>query len=158
MAAETLTATRAASNFPATNYFGAGVLQCAYGTYPVAANVEDGDIFEMCKVPAGATIVGGYFSAEDMDTGTETLDLMVGWAANGVDDADPNGLLLAGVKTGDISVHLDVASTWMPFGGVLLSAGPKTLSAETTIQVEANAAATTFAAGQMSVVVYYVTK
>ena len=158
MVAETLTATRAASTFPATQYFGAGVLQCAWGTYAVAANVEDGDIFAMCKVPAGATIVGGYFSMEDMDTGTETLDLMLGWAANGVDDADPNGLLLAGVKTGDISVHLDVAGTWMPLGGLMLSGGPVTLSAETTIQVEANAAATTFAAGQRSVVIYYTTK
>jgi hypothetical protein len=157
MVAETLTATRAASTFPITDYSGAGVVQCAWGTYAVAANVEDGDIFEMCRVPAGATIVGGYFSAEDLDTGAEALDLMVGWAANGTDAADPNGLLLAGVKTGDISVHLDVASTWMPFGGQLLEAGPVTLSGDTTIQVEANAAATTFAAGQMTVVVFYTT-
>jgi len=155
MAAETLTATRATLN--ATQFSGAGVLQCAWGTYAVAANVEDGDIFEMCKVPAGATIIGGYIQCEDMDTGAEALDLMVGWAANGTDAADPNGLLLAHVFTGDISVHLDVASSKVEFGGVLTGAGPKTLAAETTIQVEANTAATTFAAGQMTVVVYYTT-
>jgi len=157
MAAETLTATRAGSTVHATDFLGAGVLQCAWGTIAVAANVEDGDIFEMCKIPAGSTIVGGHFHAEDMDTGTETLDLMLGWAGNGVDSADPNGLLLAGVKTGDISAHLDVASTWMPLAGVLLTGGPVTFGAETTIQVEANAVAATFAAGQMSVVVYYTT-
>ena len=157
MAAETLTATRAASTFPPTDYFGAGVLQCAWGTYSVTDDAwEDGDIFAMCKVPA-CTIVGGYFSAQDLDTGEEAADLMVGYAANGTDAADPNGLLLAGVKTGDISVHLDVASTWMPLQGAMTAAGPTTLSAPTTIQVEVNVAQTTPAAGQMTVVVYYVT-
>ncbi len=156
MTAETLSATRAASTFPVFKATGRGIVCAAWGTYAVAANVEDGDIFEMCKVPAGATIIGGYFSMEDIDTGTETIDFMVGWAANGTDVADPNGLLLAGVKTGDISVHLDVASTWMPLQGVLLTAGPKTLAAETTIQVEANAVAATFAAGQLNLVVYYI--
>lgn len=155
MTAETLTATRAASGFPVAQAHAAGVVCAAWGTYAVAANVEDGDIFEMCKVPAGATVIGGWFHAGDLDTGAEALDLMVGWAANGSDAADPNGLLLAGVKTGDISVHLDVASTWMPLQGVLLAAGPKTFEEETTIQVEANAAATTFAAGQMTVCVLY---
>jgi hypothetical protein len=127
----------------------------AWGTYAVAAAVEDGDIFEMCKVPAGATIIDGYIQCEDLDTGTEALDMMVGWAANGVDDADPNGLLLAHVFTGDISVHLDVASSRVYFGGVMTGAGPKTLAAETTIQVEVNTAANVFAAGQLTVVVYY---
>lgn len=157
MTAETLTATRAAAGFPTAHSSSAGQVCVAWGTYAVAANVEDGDIFEMCRLPANATIFGGWLHLEDMDTGTEALDLMVGWAANGVDAADPNGLLLAHVMTGDVSVHLDVASTWMPLQGVLTGAGPKTLSAETVIQVEANTAAATFAAGQMTLVVLYTT-
>ena len=64
MAAETLTATRAASTFPVYKPSGAGLLCVAWGTYAVAANVEDGDIFEMLKVPSGATIVGGYLQAD----------------------------------------------------------------------------------------------
>ena len=80
---------------------------------------------------------------------------MVGWAANGSDAADPNGLMLAATLTGDISVHLDVASTMLFFGGVLTGAGPKTLENETIIQVECNTAAATFAAGQMSLYVDY---
>jgi hypothetical protein len=153
MAAETLTATRV--GLPVTAFFGAGVLQVAWGTIAVGAAVEADDIFEMCKVPAGATVIGGYLHMEDLDTGGEAIDVSVGWAANGSDAADPNGLLLAGVKTGDISVHLDVASTFMPFGGVLLSAGPKTLARDTILQVTVIAAATTFAAGQMTLVAYY---
>lgn len=155
MAAETLTATRAASTFPVSQGHTAGAVHVAWGTYAVAANVEDGDIFEMCKIPKGATIVDGFIQLEDMDTGSEALDLMVGWAANGVDAADPNGLCLAHVFTGDISVHLDVASSRVFFGGLLTEEGPKTFSAETVIQVEANTPAATFAAGQMTVVVYY---
>lgn len=158
MTAETLTATRAADTFPVFNASGAGISCTAWGTYAVAANVEDGDIFEMCKVPAGATITGGYILCEDMDTGTEALDLMVGWAANGSDAADPNGLSLAHTYTGDITAgeaHIDKVGTMLFFGGVITAAGPKTLVNETTIQVEANTAAATFAAGQMTVVVWY---
>lgn len=59
MVAETLTSTRAAASFPTFKYHASGVLCCAYGTYEIAANVEDGDIFEMCKIPAGATVVDG---------------------------------------------------------------------------------------------------
>jgi hypothetical protein len=155
MAAETLTATRAAESFPVAKGHSGGTLHVAWGTYAVAAAVEAGDIFEMCKVPAGATIMGGYLQCEDLDTGTEALDMMVGWAANGTDAADPNGLMLAHVFSGDISVHLDVASSLVFFGGVMTGAGPKTLAAETTIQVEVNTAANVFAAGQVTLVVYY---
>jgi len=156
MAAETLTATRAAATFPVFKASGAGLLCVAHGTYNITAAVEDGDIFEMCKVPAGATIVGGYIQATDLDTGgTEALDMMVGWAANGSDVADPDGLCLAHVFTGDVSVHLDVAQNLVFFGGVITSAGPKTLVNETTIQVEVNTAAATLTAGFMTVVVWY---
>jgi len=153
----TFTSTRAAATAPIAHSVGGAQLCVAWGTIALSTNVVDGDIWQMCRVPANATIVGGYLHAADLDTGGEAIDFMAGWAANGTDAADPNGLLLAGTKTGDISVHLDVASTWMPLQGVMTAAGPKTLSAETLIQVEANTAATTFAAGQLTVVVYYYT-
>lgn len=154
--ATTFTATRGAATFPVAQAHTAGSLCQAWGTIAISANPVDGDIYQMCRVPKGATITGGYLHMEDLDTHTtETLDLMIGWAANGTDAADPNGLMLLGTFTGDISVHLDVASTLKFFGGVLTGAGPKTLSAETIIQVECNTTAATFAAGQMSVYVNY---
>lgn len=156
MVAETLSATRSAAAFPVYRGIGQGNLCVAWATIQVAvAALEDGDIFEMVRLPAGATVVGGWLQAQDLDTGIETVDFMVGWAATADEVADPNGLLLAGVKTGDISVHLDVASTWMPLAGVLLTAGPKTFTAEALIQVEVNAAQATPAAGQMTLVVLY---
>ena len=157
MAAETLTSTRAAANFPAFNYHASGVLCVAYGTYEIAANVEDGDIFEMCKIPAGATVLDGVFYAEDLDTGTETLDMDVGWAANGTEAADADGFGNFGVLTGDVVAgYLPEGGLRYPFAGKLLTDGPQTFTGETTIQVEANAAANTGGTGTMTVVVYYV--
>lgn len=158
MAAETLTATRAAAGFPVFKPSGAGLLCCAYGTYEIAANVEDGDIFEMCKIPAGAVVVGGMIYAEDLDTNaTETLDMDIGWAANGSDAADPDGFGNLGVWTGDaVADWKVVASNMFPFQGVLITDGPQAFAAETTIQIEANAAAATGGTGTLSVVVYYV--
>lgn len=163
MVAETLTATRAASGFPVASYAGAGVVQAAHGTYAIAANVEDGDIFEMCKVPAGATVIGGFFYGADLDTGTETLDMDIGWAANGgsgtYDSADPDGLGNLGVLTGDAFAAGNVspvAGLIYPLSGLLATGVLPTFTKNTTIQIEANAAAATFAAGSVSVVVFYV--
>lgn len=158
MAAETLTAARASATYPVHGAGPAGDCKIGWGTYAVAAAVEDGDIFEMHWVPPGATLIGGYYMSEDMDTGIEALDNMVGWAANSSDAADPNGLVVASTITGDVSVHLAAASTFIHYGGVLLSAGPKTFTragGSTKVQVENNTAATTFAAGQMTCVTLY---
>ena len=156
MAAETLTSTRAAADFPVFKSHESGLLCAAHGTFAVAANVEDGDIFEMCRVPAGAVVIGGWINADDMDTnGTETLDMDVGWAANGVDAADEDGFGNLGVWEGNAvsDIHPE-AFNHFPFGGVLKD-GPKTFARETIIQIEANNVAATFLAGDMTVVVLY---
>ena len=157
MVAETLTADRALSGFPVGGVGPATALHVATGTYKIAANVEDGDIFEMCKLPASAVVVGGMLYAEDLDTNaTETLDMDIGWAANGSDAADPDGFGNLGVWTGDaITDWKVVASNMFPLQGVLITGGPKKFAAETTVQVEANAAAATGGTGTMTLVVYY---
>jgi hypothetical protein len=125
--------------------------------------VEDGDIFEMCRVPAGAVIVGGSLYCDDLDTGIEALDMDLGWAANGgsgtFDSADPDGLGNLGVLTGDVFAAGNVSPTAgliYPFSGVMADGDLPSFTAETTIQIEANAAAGTFTAGALSIVVYYV--
>lgn len=162
MAAETLTGTRAQKGIPVAGVGDGGSLKVAYGSYDVAANVEDGDIFEMCRVPAGATILGGWFRGDDLDTGTEALDMDLGWAANGgsgtYDTADPDGLANLGVLTGDAFAAgncANVASYNYPLNGLLNTGVFPTFTRETIIQVEANAAANVFAAGTISIVVFY---
>ena len=163
MAAETLTSTRAAAGIQPFKAHGDGLVQAAYGSFAIAANVEDGDIFEMCKVPAGAVIIGGMFYGGDLDTGTEVLDMDIGWAANGGsgthDSADPDGLGNLGVLTGDsfAAGNLSgIAGLMYALAGILVTGVLPTFTRETTIQVEANVAANTFAAETISVVVFYV--
>lgn len=156
MTAETLTAARGKASFPKVGKGEAGNVKFAYGTYEIAANVEDGDIFEMCRLPAGAVVIDGFVRADDMDTGIEALDMDIGWASNGTDAADPDGFGNLGVWSGDaVTDHKPEVCIHYPFNGVLKD-GPKTFAAETVIQVEANAAAATFAAGTLYVGVYYI--
>lgn len=157
MAAETLTATRAKDSFPVAGHGDAMNLKVATGTYEIAANVEDGDIFEMCKVPANAVVVMGWLYGDDLDTNaTETLDMDIGWASNGTDAADPDGFGNLGVWAGDAVAEIKPeVSIFYPLGGVLRTAGPKKFAEETTIQIEANAAAATGGTGTVTVVVLY---
>lgn len=172
MTAETLTGRRAATTFPAQ---GAGItssIVCCWGHYNVSANVEDGDIFEMCRTPdagAGFLVLGGWIALGDMDTGAETLDMDLGWAANGTssaatvetpwgqtfadsgNSASPTGLINAGVLTGDGITDLMAAGTnYRP----IVLATPLWFAKPTKIQVEANAASAAFAAGNMTVCLF----
>jgi len=154
----TFTADRAASTQPTFTPAGAGAVGAAYGTIEIATNPADGDIYELCRLPHNATVIAGWVYADDLDTGVETLDMDVGWAANGVDTADPDGFGNLGIWTGDAitGVKPEVWNRW-PLGGVLKD-GPKTFGdAETTLQVEANAAAATGGTGTLSMVVLYLT-
>lgn len=160
-AAETLYSTFGLSGSTVFGQGTAGNLKVCRATYEVAANVEDGDIFVMCKVPAGATIVGGMIFADDLDTNaTETLDMDIGWAANGgsgtYDSADPDGLGNLGVWTGDtVADHAVEVGNVFHLTGVMADGDLPTFTKTTKIQIEANAVAATFTAGAMSVAVYY---
>lgn len=160
----TLTATRGAATFPTYQPTGSGVVCAAYGTYALTANVSAADIAKMCKLPAGAVVLGGNLYAADIDTNaTETLDIDVGWAANGgsgtYDAADSDGLGNFGVITGDAFATGNVSNVTgvnYPLAGLLATGVLPSFTAETTIQLLFNAVAATFTAGSISVVVYYV--
>lgn len=147
----TVTGSRAAASFPAFKALGSGILCAAYGSYDFAAEPAAADVLELCKVPAGAVILGGYLRMEDLDTdASETIDVDVGTAA----DADAFGNF--GVQTGD------AVAGYLPEGGVLLPLhgtlgnGPVTVSADTVIQVTFVDDPATFTAGTVSLVVHYV--
>lgn len=154
----TFTSTQVAQGVAPSLICPPNVPQRAYGNIAISANPADGDIYELVKLPAGATVVGGYLYGDDLDTNaTETLDLDLGWAANGEEAADPDGFGNLGVWTGDAVVGIKPeVGNYFPLGGVLFTTGPQTFTNETTIQLEANAAAATFAAGSVWLVVDYV--
>lgn len=125
-----------------------GVIR-ACGVFTITTALAPNDVIEMLRVPAGATVLGGYLRATDIDTGTETLDIDIGWAANGVDAADEDGFGNLGVWTGD-------SNNDFTLGNVLWTAGPKTFGAETVIQLDVNAAAAAGGTGTIWLVVDYV--
>lgn len=153
----TVTATRAAAGFPVFQPMGSGALGVAYGSYAYTAEAAAGDILEVCKVPAGAIVIGGWLRVGDMDTdASETMDLDVGYAANGAVVADPDAFGNFGVLNGD------AVTNYLPEGGVLLplhgalATGPVTLTRETTIIVTHTDDVATFTAATVSVAVFYV--
>jgi hypothetical protein len=139
------------------------------GWIEVTAAPADGDIYQMCYTPKNFLCVGGYFAADDLDTGgTEALDMDLGWAANGdaatvsklyegtewTNDAssdDPDGLLDMGVLSGDTITDLTTsAANYRP----IVLTQPKFFSAPTLIQVECNTAAASFSSGWMTVCLF----
>jgi hypothetical protein len=151
----TFTSTRAGVDFVPQLSTGAGVVHAAHGKYTFSANPTVADIVELCWLPAGVTVLGGTFRADDIDTGTETLDIDIGWAANGVEAADSDGFGNFGLLTGDATTDVKPeVSTLFQLNGTLKS-GPVDFTNRTKIQAVINAVAATFAAGTISVVLYY---
>lgn len=152
----TFTAARAAASFPVTKP-AAGSMAVAWGTIEVTANPVANDVYQMCRIPAGAVVVGGQIWSDDLDTNaTETLDLDIGWAANGVEAADPDGFGNLGVLGTDTVAGIKPESGYnYQFGGTLITDGPRSFSRETIVQVTCVATAATFASGTLSVAVYY---
>jgi hypothetical protein len=165
MAAETLT--NALMTVGPTHGL-AGNLKVWHRKYEIAANVEDGDIFELGYIPGRIMVCGSALACDDMDTGTEALDMDVGWAANGDGSTtytDPEtgvtytnaaasavvaGLHNAGVLTGDGLAESHTGNLRVQF-----YTEPLYFSAKTKIQIEANVAAATFAAGGAGVYIFY---
>lgn len=154
----TFTAARAASTFPVTKPSTAGVVCAAYGAIAVAVNPVAADIYELCRVPAGAVVLGGILYSGDMDTNaTETLNLSLGWEDNGVDGASAAGLGLFGVMGTDTVAGIKAEAGYQYiFGGALITGGPQAFTKETIIAATCVATAATFAAGTLSCVVYYI--
>lgn len=151
----TLTGSRAAADFPVFQPIGNGLLCVAYGSYTLTTNPTAADILKLCKVPAGSVVLGGFLRGQDIDTGTAALDIDIGWAGNGAEAADPDGLGNLGVLNGT------AVTNYLPEGGFLiplhgtLAAGPASFSRETTIQAVFNAPANAGGTGTLTVVVYY---
>ena len=152
----TFTALRAENDFRVSGPGVGGSAKMAYGSIAVAINPIAADIYEICKLPQGATVTGGYLMATDMDEdATETLDMNLGWLANGDEIADADGFGNLGVWSGDATGTKPELGSYFAVAGVLLADGPKKFNAPTTIAVTCVVTAATFAAGTLTVVIFY---
>lgn len=102
------------ANVPAAaaNPGGKSVAQRSVGVYEIAAALSKNDVIKLFKIPKGARIVDFTLKADDLDTGTEALELDVGKTG------DTDALLNSGVITGDAFAagHLpaNATATTMP--------------------------------------------
>lgn len=152
----TLTGARAAANFPVPGLPRQGELGVAWGTYTLAVNPTANDVIRFCKLPAGACVIGGFFQGADIDTGTEALDIDIGWEANGTDAADTDGFGNFGTLDGDaVSMFRPVAGIYYPFINIIQDSGYKQFSAETYVSGLVNTAANAGGTGLLKVVCFY---
>lgn len=152
----TYTAYPATANAPVPGHGFGGALKVAYGALELGTALSANDTLEFCKVPANAVIVGGWLMGDDLDTGTETLEIDIGWAANGTESADSTGLLNSGVITGDAVTGIKPETAiYYPLLGNLATGGPQKFSAETVIQGDVNAAPAAGGTGTLTLVVFY---
>lgn len=148
----TIIGERAVSGFPAFSAIGAGILCRAYGHYDFAAEPAAADVLKLCKIPRGATILGGFIRLGDMDTNSdETVDFDVGTAAN----TDVLGNF--GIQTGDaVAGYTPEGGILLPLHGELATGGPITVTEETIIQVTFVDDPATFGQGNVTLCVDYV--
>lgn len=135
---------------------GGGVCNVAWATYNFTVNPTAADIVKMLKLPARSTVLYGFLYGPDIDTGTDALDIDVGWAANGVEAADPDGFGNMAVLNGAAITNLKPETgIYRPLGGVLFSTGPQFFTNETDIQLVVNAPANAGGTGRLTLVVCF---
>ena len=160
----TVSATKAASTAVVGGGMGGSNCQVAYETYEIASALSITNTISMLFLPK-CDVVWGFLQGDDIDTGTEALELDVGHLANtdynGTDAADPDRFLDSGVITGDavtniLPTYAAAANFWMPFHG--LKDGAVTLDGyKTEVQIIMTAAAAAGGTGTLSVAFFYAT-
>lgn len=153
----TLRSDTASANAAAPGHGFAGNKKTGYGAYHVTtASPAAGDSIVMCRVPKGAVILGGRFRGSLLESSTSgaTLDLDIGIISGDTDtDAFGNlGVVVGAAKTG---TQVETGYNY-PFGGVLFSGGPLTLTSESEIGLTVVASATNYQSGWLSLEVDYI--
>lgn len=129
---------------------GVRVLHSLYQTFTIPETPEVNDIYVVGYLPKGAQCVGGYMATTDVDTGTETFDMDLGIAANGVDVADPDFFCNAGLLSGDAITDFALTNA----ANVRMLTGPfpvAVLGAKTRVQAIVNAVANAGGTGTVTV-------
>lgn len=155
----TFTGPRAYSTIPPVD-LGVGFASFGVpGWFDITVNPVAADLYQLCWVPAGFVCTGGFMYLDDIDTNaSETLDLDMGWAANGgagtYDTLDADGLGNFGVMNGDAFAAPSISATAgniVPFSGILADGIFPYFTKKTLIQATCVATCATFAAGRLSV-------
>ena len=148
-------------------------VKAAFGKYTYSVAPSANDLANMCKLPKNSLVLWGFLATDDIDTGTEALEIDVGFTANGGGDAtltDSTGttwtnnnsgsasataFVNSGVLTGDVITDLMPSGmNWRPLQGI--ATGPMFFSEETVVQAKIQAAANAGGTGTVNVTLFYV--
>jgi hypothetical protein len=120
-------------------------LQLAWATYEIGTALSAADTITFMTLPAGTTVHGGFLIGDDLDTGTETLEIDVG------DASDTDRFLDSGVLTGDAVTGIKPeVGIYVPLAGVGLRGGGHTYTSATAIIGTITAAAAAGGTGTIS--------
>lgn len=147
-------------------------LKVAFGKYTYAAAPSANDLANMFRLPKNCLVVWGFMASDDIDSGTEALEIDVGFTANGggaatlvtsdgttwtnnnSGSASATAFIDSGVLTGDTITDLIAGMNWRPFQGI--KTGPMFFSEETVCQAKITAAANAGGTGTLYVCAFYV--
>jgi hypothetical protein len=148
----TTTLSGAARNAPAqSNSRPANGVVARHAVFNLANAPVANDQVELFWLPAGAQIVGAWLNAAALETGTAELALELGVEANNAGDAAALGLIFGP------TTFTDGAALQIGPEKVASAAYTHTFNDRTKVVLTFTHAATTYAAGNVDVVVQYVT-
>lgn len=128
---------------------GAGTLKCIYGSIEFAVAPSAADTINFCKAPAGFTPLYGWLVGDDIDTGTETLEIDVGISG------DATKYLDSGVLTGDTIANEKITvGIKIPLQEELMTVKPTAFASDTDIIGTVTAAAAAGGTGTLTLIMF----
>lgn len=133
-------------NQPVPGVGAGGDLKVLIGSHTFAAAASAADVVNMFTIPRGFTPLFGWLTGDDIDTGTETLELDVGVTG------DATKYLNSGVISGDTIANEKITvGIKIPLVEDLMLVKPTAVTADTTCIVTVTAAANAGGTGTITV-------
>lgn len=148
----------------------AGNVKAWWGKYTYGSAAVINDTIDLCKIPKNSLVLWGFMATDDIDTGTEALEIDIGFTANGggaatlttndgttftnnnSGSASATAFIDSGVLTGDTVTDLMAGMNWRPLQGI--KTGPMFFSEETQVRAKITAAAQASGTGTIYVVLF----
>lgn len=156
---------------PVTGHGLAGNVKGWWGKYTYGSAAVINDTIDLCKIPKNSLVLFGFMATDDIDSGTEALEIDIGFTANGggaatlkTNDgttftnnndgaASATAFIDSGVLTGDVMTDLLPAGmNFRPLQGI--KTGPMFFSEETQVRAKITAAAQAGGTGTIYVVLF----
>jgi hypothetical protein len=128
---------------------GAGTLKCIYGSIEIGTALTVNSVIHFCTAPVGFTPLYGWLVGDDLDTGTEALEIDVGITG------DTTKYLNSGVITGDTIANEKITvGIKIPLQEDLMLVKPTAFTSDTDIIGTITAAANAGGTGTLTLMMF----